>query len=166
MSAHLHALYGMPVLRAGRTRSGRLYPFACSKVYDLRQYTPLTRWGPFMNDGSERVDWEKVEAILLVLRSNIRSKGLDGFPIFANFWDRPFAGSWPGSYLPMSRTGWAAGSGGSSKEPEDVGGLDAEDPYGISGTWLRVRDFVLGFPSPFAFFFPLFLAQSACGLEI
>ena len=57
MSAHLHCLYGMPVLKHGRTRSGRMYPFACSKVYDLREYTEETHWGPFMGDGSLRVDW-------------------------------------------------------------------------------------------------------------
>lgn len=126
MSARLHSLYGMPVLKCGRTRASRMYPFACSKVYDLRQYTADTRWGPFRTDGSDRVDWEKVEAILLVLRSNIHSKGLDGFPVFANFWNTPFAGSWPGSYLPVPLN-------------REIAPLDMEDPYGVSGTWLRVR---------------------------
>lgn len=124
-SAKLHSLYGMPLLKHGRTRSSSMYPYACSKVYDLREYTSDTRWGPFMGDGSERIDWEKVEAILLVLRSNIKSKGLDTFPIFANFWNTPFAGSWPGSYLP-----WPA--------DRERAPLEAEDPYDVSGTWLRV----------------------------
>lgn len=46
MSAKLHCLYGNMMLNYGRTRSSRAYPFACSKVYDLREYTPRTRWGP------------------------------------------------------------------------------------------------------------------------
>lgn len=46
MSAKLHCLYGDMVLNYGRTRSSRTYPFACSKVYDLREYTSRTRWGP------------------------------------------------------------------------------------------------------------------------
>ncbi len=126
MAAKLHCLYGMAILKCVRTRSSRMYPFACSKVYDLRQYTDKTRWGPFMNDDSDRIDWEKVEAILLVLRSNIRSKGLDGFPVFANFWSTPFAGTWPNSYVPMPLY-------------RELGSLDMDDPYGVSGTWIRVR---------------------------
>lgn len=46
MSAKLHCLFGDMVLNYGRTRSGRTYPFACSKVYDIREYTQKTRWGP------------------------------------------------------------------------------------------------------------------------
>lgn len=124
-SAKLHSLYGMPVLRCGRLRSSRMYPFACSKVYDLRQYTMRSRWGPFMADGSDRVDWEKVEAVLLVLRNNIRNKELDKFPIFANFWNKPFAGSWPESYLPMPIN-------------REIAPVEIRDPYDVSGTWLRV----------------------------
>lgn len=46
MSAKLHCLFGDMVLTYGRTRSSRTYPFACSKVYDIREYTHKTRWGP------------------------------------------------------------------------------------------------------------------------
>ena len=132
LSAKLHSLFGMPLLKHGRTRSSSMYPFACSKVYDLREYTHASRWGPFMNDDSERVDWEKVEAILMVLRSNIKTKGLDSFPIFSNYWNTPFAGSWPGSYVP-----WPPGPG-EGEESE----LKRRDPYGVSGTWLRVVCFL------------------------
>ncbi|KAJ9149030.1 F-box domain-containing protein [Pleurostoma richardsiae] len=128
-SAKLHCLYGMAVLSHGRTRSSRMYPFACSKVYDMREYTPLTRWGPFADDGTDSVDWEKVEAILIVLRANIRSKGLDNFPIFTNFWNTPFPGSWPNSYLPLPLV-------------REISALDAQDPYDVAGTWLRVVCFL------------------------
>lgn len=59
-SAKLHCLYGKPMLNYGRTRSSRMYPFACSKVYDIREYTNRTKWGPFMDDDTDRVDWEKM----------------------------------------------------------------------------------------------------------
>jgi hypothetical protein len=120
-----------------------MYPFACSKVYDLRQYTAATRWGPFMNDGSLRVDWEKVEAILLVLRSNILNKNLDTFPIFANFWNTPFAGPWEGSYIP-----WPP------PEERGVSELERRDPYDVSGTWLRVVCF-LDYNDFFSYNFPI-----------
>jgi hypothetical protein len=129
-SAKLHCLYGVPLLKQGRTRSSNMYPFACSKVYDLREYTDATRWGPFMNDGSERVDWEKVEAIQIVLRKNMSIKLLEASPLFPGFWRSPFAGSWAGSYSP-----WPLG------ELEDSE-LKRRDPYGISGTWLRVVSFL------------------------
>lgn len=123
-SAKLHCLFGKPILNSGRTRSARTYPFACSKVYDLRQYTELTGWGPFMNDETDRVDWEKVEAIFIVLGNNISMKRLVS-KIFADVWDSPFSGSWPQSYLPCLQP--------------DLSPLEAGDPYGVTGTWYRVR---------------------------
>ncbi|KAH7035424.1 uncharacterized protein B0I36DRAFT_92437 [Microdochium trichocladiopsis] len=115
-SAKLHCLYGKPVQFAHpeshRTRQSRMRPFACSRVYDLRQYTPQTQWGPFMGgsgtseeggDATLKVDWEMVEAIMLVLGANLEKLGLESFPIYKNFWATPFAGVWPNSYmgLPM-----------------------------------------------------------------
>ncbi|KAK5047813.1 hypothetical protein LTR84_006478 [Exophiala bonariae] len=49
-----------------------VHPYARSRVYDLRRYTDGNMWGPFMNDGSQRVDWEKVQAIMIVLAFNLR----------------------------------------------------------------------------------------------
>jgi hypothetical protein len=126
-SAKLHCLYGKPILKIGRLRSARTYPYACSKVYDIRQYTAQTRWGPFMNDGSDRVDWEKVEAILLVLGNNVYAKKLTR--LFSDIWDNPFSGSWKGSFI-------------SSPSP-DITSLDAMDPYGVTGTWYRVCGLLL-----------------------
>lgn len=127
LSAKLHCLYGKPILKVGRLRSARTYPYACSKVYDIRQYTAQTRWGPFMNDGSDRVDWEKVEAILIVLGNNVYTKKLTR--LFSDIWDNPFSGSWKGSFI-------------SSPSP-DITSLDAMDPYGVTGTWYRVRDLLI-----------------------
>ncbi|KAH9897234.1 hypothetical protein F4778DRAFT_744915 [Xylariomycetidae sp. FL2044] len=141
-SAHLHCLYGVPMLfvhpGAVRTRNGKISPFACSKVYDLRQYTEKTKWGPFMDDDTDRVDWEKVEAIMIVLGSNLKKLNLHRLPHCKNF-ETPFAGSWAGSYkaLPLNR----------ELEP-----LELEDPYGVTGTWLRVVCF-LDYNDFFAFNF-------------
>lgn len=122
-SAKLHCLYGKPILETGRLRSARTYPYACSKVYDIRQYTNRTRWGPFMDEaGDLKVDWEKVEAILIVLGSNIYTKKLTR--LFNDVWDSPFSGSWKGSFISSPIT--------------DQSSLDAMDPYGVTGTWYRV----------------------------
>ncbi|KAF5017448.1 hypothetical protein F66182_10618 [Fusarium sp. NRRL 66182] len=146
-SAHLHCLYGKPILNIGRLRSARTYPYACSKVYDLRNYTTHTRWGPFKDDGSDQVDWEKVEAILIVLGQNIGARSLVA-RIFGEIWDSPFSGSWPNSYLaPPSR---------------DISSLEARDPYGVTGTWLQIVCF-LDYSDFFSFNFtdPEFIAPNA-----
>ncbi|KAF7562514.1 hypothetical protein G7046_g1626 [Stylonectria norvegica] len=134
-SAKLHCLYGKPILNVGRLRSKRTYPYACSKVYDLRQYTTRTMWGPFMNDDTDRVDWEKVEAILIVLGHNINKTWSDTLG-FRDVWDNPFCGSWSGSHDASSR-GAAAILWRTVSAP-----LDAKDPYGVTGTWYRVVCFL------------------------
>lgn len=179
-----------------------LYPYAVAKVYDLREYTNKTRWGPFRADGSEKVDWEKMEAILLVLRANIKLKELDRIPMVGNVWNTPFAGCWEGSLCELPRTGNAEGQGGQgpmgvgsgyggwflwgNTHDEDWGSdiandgaidmteeadgdsedgdleedederdpkLEREDPYGVSGVWLRVVCF-LDYTDFFSFNFP------------
>ncbi|KAK1641119.1 F-box domain-containing protein [Colletotrichum phormii] len=126
-SAKLHCLYGRPIFNFGRTRSSRVYPYAACKVYDMRQYTTRTKWGPFRDDNSGRVDWEKMEAIMIVMGSNIKSQRLTA-KVFSNLWEKPFAGSWSGSYVPSPGRG--------------IRDLDLEDPYGVAGTWLRVVCFI------------------------
>lgn len=124
-SAHLHCLSGVPILNVGRLRSTRTYPFACSTVYDMRGHTDRTRWGPFRKDGSLRVDWEKVEAIMVVLGYNIQSKRFVS-KLFSDMWNTPFSGSWPQSYLPKPNL---------QAEPSSP---ELQDPYGVTGTWYRV----------------------------
>ncbi|KAK4244563.1 hypothetical protein C7999DRAFT_35078 [Corynascus novoguineensis] len=162
LSAKLHCLYGwglgigdgarpgaMPApavesgemrrraMYAARQRAG-VYALACAKVYDLREHTPGTKWGPFLEEEEGkgvRVDWEKVEAILVVLGTDIRCKGLERFPIFWYFWGSAFAGTWGGSYIPWSKDK-EQGKDGEVKE------LDRMDPYGVAGSWLRVVSFL------------------------
>ncbi|KAH6979517.1 hypothetical protein EDB82DRAFT_449350 [Fusarium venenatum] len=136
-SAHLHCLYSKPILNVGRLRSTRTYPYACSKVYDLREYTDWSGWGPFMNDGSFNVDWEKVEAILIVLGHNIGSRSRVA-RIFGEIWDSPFSGSFPNSFM--------------APPPRDITSLEARDPYSVTGTWYRIVCF-LDYSDFFAFNF-------------
>jgi hypothetical protein len=75
LSARLHCLYGVPILRKGACSGSHCsitYPIACSRVYDLRNYTANTHWEPFMDDSSLNVDWEKVEAVMVVIGYNLR----------------------------------------------------------------------------------------------
>ncbi|OAA68411.1 f-box domain protein, cyclin-like protein [Niveomyces insectorum RCEF 264] len=152
MSAELHSLFGSVVLTTGTDNpvedldAPSPYAYAASKVYDMRENSRGSRWGPFVADGSCRVDWEKVEAILIVIRFNVRSKGLFKFPILHKYWDNAFVGSWPESYMPMIRD--------ISPLPNDSSPLDLEDPYGVTGTWMRIVCF-LDYSDFFRFNFPL-----------
>ena len=178
-SAKLHCMYGVPIDEIPSrssftiwrpsdepstvTRSSRMrlhsrpkltHTYARSKVYDLRQYTEATLWGPFRDDGTQRVDWEKVEAIMIVLGFNLRkfTERSDGrFPMI---WDEPFVGATPNSYIaPPAATGPTE-----KLEPDLVRirelavNLNALDPYGVTGTWMRVVCF-LDFNDLYAFNF-------------
>ncbi|KAK4544385.1 hypothetical protein LTR36_004276 [Oleoguttula mirabilis] len=172
-SAKLHCLFGVPIdpipSRSSfsrerpnpllspasctrlQSRPLQTHTYARSKVYDLRQYNDGTLWGPFTDDGSQRADWEKVEAIMIVLGFNLNkfSERSDGR--WPRVWHKPFVGATPGSYISLAPT---------IAEPTDKEGtaptddpamlrirelalsLDAQDPYGISGTWMRVVCFL------------------------
>jgi hypothetical protein len=184
MSAKLHCMYGVPIdeipthseafsisrrnslqlspssCTRHRTRPRLTHTFARSKVYDLRQYTDATLWGPFRDDGSHRVDWEKLEAIMIVLGWNLKefTKRSDGrFPMI---WDEPFVGATPQSFVspfPGALYPRVASHKGEI-EPEllrirEVSAhLNALDPYGVTGTWMRVVCF-LDFNDLYAFNF-------------
>jgi hypothetical protein len=127
-------------------------------VYALDQYTDESLWGPFKADGSGDVDWEKMEAIMVVMAGNIESR--PGFEIGGLFDCQPFQGCWPGSYvapdhnyLQKTKTEEGEGEGepSESKDYNDIDkedenknqkDLDARDPYGVSGTWLRIVSFM------------------------
>ena len=132
LSAKLHCLYGIPIESTGRTRSSKTYPYACSKVYDLRNYTDKTMWGPFMEDGSGNVDWERVEAIMVVLGYNLRLFTANHQGMYKAIWARPLVESVPNSYISYSVPR------PSYRESE----LGMQDPYGISGTWMRIVCFL------------------------
>lgn len=133
-SAKLHCLYGVPIETFRRARNSRTYPSACSKVYDLSNYTPNTMWGPFMDDGSHTVDWEMVEAVMVVLAYNLRIFSVRTNGTCKAVWSTAWAECVPDSYESLS----PGPSHGIS--PKD---LDSLDPYGVSGTWMRVSVLLL-----------------------
>jgi hypothetical protein len=71
---------------------------------------------------------------MLVLGSNLNRLGLNRFPICKNFWDVPFAGVWPNAYMPLPIL--------ERDKSKDEEGGQLDDPYGITGTWLRVVCFL------------------------
>jgi hypothetical protein len=92
-------------------------------VYDIREYSQANGWGPFRRDGTGRVDWEKVEAINILMWKNI-STMCPRTDIFDEIWDTPFFGSFANSYVPTNLP--------------TLSDLDAQDPYGVTGTYYRV----------------------------
>lgn len=133
MSAKLHCLYGSPMMQYGRTRSSRTYPYACSRVYDLRQYTAQTRWGPFRDDETDRVDWEKLEAIAIVIAKNVTFRWPRA-DIFEDVFGTSFYGSFSNSFAYQDANDGNLDFG--DKE------LDEQDPYGVTGYWYRVVCFL------------------------
>ena len=119
---------------------------ARSRVYDLRNYAEESnKWGPFKHDGVCGVDWEKVEAIMVVLAFNMQDLYGRANNVFPTVWDRPFEGATPNSYTPVgklegiealfSRTECIL-SPKIDVQPDPP--LEAMDPYGVTGTWRRV----------------------------
>ncbi|KAK6497034.1 hypothetical protein TWF481_002012 [Arthrobotrys musiformis] len=131
LSAKLHCYYGIPIDPRGR-KSKPTHPWARSRVYDLRNYDTNTMWGPFRDDGSGRVDWEMVEAIMVVLGFNMEVLAEESDVSFGSLWAVKFRGAVPYSapHLKCSLV----------NDPELP--LEARDPYGVTGTWLRVVCFL------------------------
>lgn len=145
ISAKLHCLYGAPVRYARndqannsryslRSDVANVHPFARSLVYDLRKRTRDNFWGPFMDDGSQDVDWEKLEAIMVVLDYNIKkfAHTYVNHETLEQMWDHPFEGATPYSFVSPPYP--------ISEEPRPP--LEAQDPYNITGTWMRVVCFL------------------------
>ena len=130
LSAKLHCLFGIPSSNAGR-RVLSTHPFARSRVYDLRNYTDKTAWGPFRSDGSMKVDWEMVESLMIVLGY---SSGLCCRRFLHRFrppWSEPLEGILPERVrikpkYPLSLV------------QDPVFSLRSKDPFQVSGVWSRV----------------------------
>jgi hypothetical protein len=127
-----------------------VHPYARSRVYDLRRYKASNFWGPFTDDGTQAIDWEKVQSIMIVLAYNLRMyterssrRGLssqstnssDSPRTGAMLWEEPFQGIGPGSFTPHPLEEPLAPR---SLNPD----LDALDPYGVTGTWTRIVCFL------------------------
>jgi hypothetical protein len=139
-SAKLHVQYGTPIFYPRRGKYAQVYPYAVSMVYDLRNYKEESLWGPYLEDGQASVDWEKVEAVMIVLGWNLRvfTEQRDGIFGPRSVWREPWVGASPESY---------EGTQGIPEAVED----GVVDPYGVQGTWMRVVCFLGIIPFPFPF---------------
>lgn len=131
-SARLHCLYGVPIVLPPRTSFYSSYPYACSILYDLRNYTEENLWGPFLSDSVASVDWERIEAVMLVLGYNLMMFTESTWGIFKPLWTVPFSGVSPESFrsVPLSSTG--------TPSPP----ANALDPYNVTGSYMRVICFL------------------------
>ena len=156
LCAKMHCLYGVPIDDVVRDTASSshynlrynsiaIHPYVRSRVYDLRQHTDGSLWGPFTDDGALEVDWEKLESIMIILNHNMKrystrysEPGHDVPP-----WNEGFVGANPYSYFPELLD--------PSREPRAP--LDSQDPYNVTGTWMRVVCF-LDYTELYAFNFP------------
>ena len=156
-SAKLHVLYGCPIDPIRHDgKDVRMDTYARSVVYDLRRYTTESLWGPFKSDNTQDVDWEKVEAIMLVIQFNLRQFHHRTRKRFPLLWHHPWAGIRPRSFV--SPKDWhvrkherelAAKEAGEPLKDEETLQAEAEeealrtkDPYNVTGTWMRVVCFL------------------------
>jgi hypothetical protein len=125
--------------------------YARAKVYDLRTYSDKTLWGPFMNDGSRRVDWEKVEAIMVDLVYNMRRLHQRSDGVIGPWWgfDKGWIGATRDSYVSKRGIGEDLAEEWEDMTPHSIPRevLDhcpprEKDPYGVTGTWMRVVCFL------------------------
>ena len=98
MSAKLHTMYGVPIEFPKRRKFKPIYPYACSIVYDLRNYTQANKWGPYKDDGLCTVDWERMEAVMIVLGHNLKMFTENTHGIFKPLWAEPWSGASPDSF--------------------------------------------------------------------
>lgn len=147
LSAKLHCLYGLiiadvrknaessPPRYLLRNDTAEIHPYARARVYDLRQHTEDgTFWGPFLDDGLQTVDWEKLEAIMIVLDYNMK-RSTDAhrqYEGMLELQEQPWVGATPHSFISPSQ----------SIPMEPALPLEAQDPYNVTGTWTRVVCFL------------------------
>jgi hypothetical protein len=126
-SAKLHCYYGVPV-NVNPSRYRNPYAYAMSMVYDLRNYTDQTLWGPFKADGKASVDWEKVEAIMIILGHDLKCFDDQTGRALKPLWKTAWAGSQPDSFRTI----------GLLDKQNPTPPLNDLDPYNITGSWMRV----------------------------
>ncbi|KAI9670692.1 MAG: hypothetical protein M1831_005912 [Alyxoria varia] len=156
----MHVQYGVPVQDFRRGRADEATdPLARARVYDLRNYSSQTFWGPFRDNGSGRVDWEMMESIMIVLGFNLKRFHLRTQARFPLWWNLPFDGAYPQSFAdsPVKPTLENADAEAKLSEEEREESskrreLAAKDPYGVTGIWMRVVCF-LDYPDLFAYNF-------------
>ncbi|KAF2825229.1 hypothetical protein CC86DRAFT_325183 [Ophiobolus disseminans] len=134
LSAKLHCLFGIPSSQTGN-RALSVHAHARSRIYDLRNYTDKTQWGPFQDDGSMNVDWEMIESQMIILgyNSNLCCRRFQ--KRFSPPWGEPLQGVVPERAKIMPEYPAKL-----LYEPDVP--LRLKDPYGVSGVWSRIVCFL------------------------
>lgn len=132
LSAKLHCLFGIPSSSSLGRRVLGTYPYARSRVYDLRNYTDATKWGPYRDEGSMRVDWEMVESLMIILGYNSGLCCRRFVPRFEPPWNEVLEGVVP----EMRAVRVEEYPARLVYEPEVP--LRLRDPFGVEGVWARV----------------------------
>ncbi|GAA6018904.1 hypothetical protein JCM10207_009190 [Rhodosporidiobolus poonsookiae] len=123
LAAHLHALSTPSPLALS---SPAIRTAAREIVYEKLNCVRLASWGPFMPDGSGRVDWRIVEALMLVMRANLDDAAAlgwgtenddedDGETVIPEGWEATRAGS------------AGAGEVGTERDPRDWAGVETHE---------------------------------------
>lgn len=115
-----------------------MHTYARSRVYDLRRYKGENFWGPFRDDCSGAIDWEKLQCIMVVLGHNLRTFAERTHGHFDTRLEAPFFGLAPNSFTPAK----SCPSHSAMFVKEANPPLADQDPYGVTGTWRRVVCFL------------------------
>lgn len=123
--AQLNCLYGNVNMSSASVNYSisTAHAWAECKAYNLTECTVNGNWGPFRDHEGGEVDWNRVEAAMMVLANNAGGGKWDKSGCMTS--GLPFSGSYPYSFsCPILR-----------RDPC----IDVDtDPYGITGTWTRV----------------------------
>ncbi len=101
-------------------------------------------WGPYLPDGKATVDWEKIEAIFIVLGHNLFALSRQTHGRCSKVWTDTFQGIAPNSYHDDVKVKIQNEEKKSKGRDMSEGGIGRsllplhEDPYNVSGTWTRV----------------------------
>jgi hypothetical protein len=151
--AQLHVHHGISKDFRSRTRLEKSHTFARSQVYDLRRYDENANlWGPFTDDGSMRVDWNKMESIMLDIAYNLRDFNDHSMTEVSGRWELPFWGASPATFVQDESLEQLEAEEGDSESPSSSSSsgsvdillnqpeppLEMLDPYGVTGTWRRI----------------------------
>jgi hypothetical protein len=138
LSAKLHVLYGPLSIEPCAPDARPIHSYARSRVYDLRKYQRENFWGPFLDNGSGNVDWEKLQCIMVLLGHNLRTFAERTHGHFGTHREKAFLGTAPNSFTSTP----SCPSHAAMMVKELTPPLAARDPYGVTGTWRRIVCFL------------------------
>lgn len=95
------------------------------------------------------MDWEKMEAVMLVLARNLQTFESAAGRALRPLWVSPWFGCQKDSYRGVKLRGKRVEEGVEEEVDEEKRKLREEDPYNVSGSWMRVCSLLSLLPSPY-----------------